>query len=96
MDWELLKVLLTTTGPMGLLAYGMFLHYSKVTQSNADARTADAKQYAERLLEMTTDRRSERDILVSVVRENSAAITALTTTIQTDLGFIRRSGDNKQ
>ena len=106
MDWELIKVIVTTTGPMGLLSYGMFLHHSKVTQamgdaraadakSHAEARAADAKVHADRLAELIGDRKSERDLLITVVRENSAAVTALTAKIETDLGFHHRRASDE-
>jgi hypothetical protein len=66
MDMELLRQILTTTGPMGLLAYGMFRHHTQAMQTNA-----------ERLVELVGDRKAERDQMVSVVKENTAATTAL-------------------
>ena len=85
---ELIKQLLTVSGPLGVLAYGMFWHHSKAMQANAitlkaiaDERVEDAKHYAARLLELTADRKADRDLLIGVVRENSTAVTALVTKI---------------
>lgn len=66
MDNELLRMLLTTTGPMGLLAYGMFRHHTQAMQANA-----------ERLAEVAQDRKGERDQLIMVVQQNSSVISAL-------------------
>jgi hypothetical protein len=99
----LIRDILTNSGPMGILAYGMFWHHSKAMQANAvamkliaDERVEDAKHYAARLIEITADRKSDRDLLVGVVRENSAAVTALVTKID-GLGWHhQRASDVKQ
>jgi hypothetical protein len=99
---ELIKQLLTVSGPLGVLAYGMFWHHSKVQAAHAitvkaiaDERVADAKDYAARLIELTADRKADRDLLVAVVRENSAAVTALVTKID-GLGWHhQRASDTK-
>ena len=65
-DWELIKQMLTITGPMGLLAYGMFRHHTEAMQANAAT-----------LVELVKDRKGERDQMIVVVQQNSAAITAL-------------------
>jgi hypothetical protein len=73
MDAELIKSLLTGAGPIGLLAYGVFIHYSKVTQANQD-----------RLVELIGQWKGQSDLLVRVVQENSAAISALVTRLDQD------------
>ncbi len=85
---ELIKQLLTVSGPLGVLAYAMFWYSSKIQSNHAttikaitDERVEDAKHYAARLLELTADRKADRDLMVGVVRENSAAVTALVTKI---------------
>lgn len=67
MDPTLINQILTTTGPMGLLAYGMFRHHTQAMQANAD-----------RLAELAGDRKAERDQMILVVQQNSTAISALT------------------
>jgi hypothetical protein len=81
MDQELIKQLLTVSGPLGVLAYAMFWHHSKTMKTLADERVEDAKHYAARLVDLTADRKADRDLLVTVVRENSAAFTALASKI---------------
>jgi hypothetical protein len=93
---ELVKQLLTVSGPLGVLAYAMFWHHSKAMKVLADERVDDAKQYAARLVDLTADRKADRDLLVTVVRENSTAVTALVTKID-GLGWHhQRSSDVKQ
>jgi hypothetical protein len=71
MDIELVKQLLTVTGPIGILAYAMFSAYR-----------ADSKSNADRMLDMMKERRDEREQLIVVVQANTAAMTALTATIE--------------
>jgi hypothetical protein len=102
MDPELIKQLLTVSGPLGVLAYAMFWYASKIQATHAvnikaigDERVEDAKQYAARLIELTEDRKSDRDLLVTVVRENSAAFTALASKIDTMGWHHQRATDPK-
>lgn len=74
MDIELVKQLLTVTGPIGVLAYAMFSAYR-----------ADAKGNADRLVEILKERKDERDQMIGVVQANTAAVTALIAKIEQDL-----------
>lgn len=74
MDIELVKTLLTVTGPMGILAWVFF-----------NANRQDSKAHADRLVEILKERKDERDQMIGVVQANTAAVTALTTKINHDL-----------
>lgn len=74
MDMELVKQLLTVTGPIGILAYVMF-----------NANRQDSKAHADRLVELLKERKDERDQMIGVVQANTAAVTALTAKIDQDL-----------
>ena len=66
MDAELVKQIVTVTGPMGLLAYFMFRHHTLAMQANAAT-----------LVELVKERKDERDQMIAVVKENSTAVAAL-------------------
>ena len=71
MDLELIKTLVTATGPMGLLAYGMFLHFSKMQQDDKA-----------RLIELIAQWRGQSEQLIQVVKDNTTAMTAMKAAIE--------------
>jgi hypothetical protein len=103
MDVELFKQLLTVSGPLGVLAYVMHLQSIKQSaahvaalQSVNDQRVNESKHYAERLMELTADRKADRELMIQVVRDNSTAVTALVAKID-GLGWHhQRASDQKQ